>query len=327
MDKKRLELKVGIFALIGLVLIAVLMLKFSKSMTGFRGTYELRMRAGNIGGLKTRAAVLMSGYPIGTVNGINLAPDGKSVTIFLKIYNEYAIHADAQFMIQQSGFLGDQFVAIVPTENAGPALTNNAIVECENPFDLQEAARAASGLIRRVDDTAKKLNDAVIDVRRLLLNEKTLTNLAFTVTTMRSASERALYTINEMSAIFSTNGPIVSQSMSNLNLSTEEINHFAASLNDVLATNSQAIAVAVKNITDSTATLKSMMDDVNAGKGPAGVILRDPQIAADLSQITANLAITTSNLNRVGLWGILWSKKAPKHTEPHPLESPKNADH
>src|SRR5258706_6822426 len=150
MDKKHLELKVGLFVLIGLAVLGVLLLQFSKGLTFFRGTYQVRLRAGNVGGLKPRSYVLMSGVQVGTVSDITLAPDGKSVTIFLKIFKNYVIHKDARFIIEQSGFLGDQYVSIIPGDNQGPVLTDNEEVECEDPFNLQDTARAAAGLLKRV---------------------------------------------------------------------------------------------------------------------------------------------------------------------------------
>ena len=75
------------------------------------------------------------------------------------------------------------------------------------------------------------------------------------------------------------------------------------------------IDAAVKNIESSTATLKNLLDDVQAGKGLAGKLLENEQIAANVSQIVNNLSITTSNLNRLGLWGILWQHKPPRTTE------------
>jgi hypothetical protein len=57
----------------------------------------------------------MSGIQVGTVSALRLAPDGKSVTITLRLYRPYQIHTDARFVFEQSGFLGDQYVAIVPT--------------------------------------------------------------------------------------------------------------------------------------------------------------------------------------------------------------------
>jgi hypothetical protein len=99
------------------VLLAVLLIQFSKGTSLFRGTYELRLHAVNVGGLKQRAGVLLAGVQVGSVSDIQLADDGKSVTILLKIYKDYKIYHDARFVIEQSGFLGDQYVSVIPTAN------------------------------------------------------------------------------------------------------------------------------------------------------------------------------------------------------------------
>ena len=78
MENKRLELKVGLFVLIGLLLLAALLIAFSKGTSIFRGTYVVRLVATNVGGLKLRASVLLAGVQVGSVSKITLAPDGKS---------------------------------------------------------------------------------------------------------------------------------------------------------------------------------------------------------------------------------------------------------
>src|SRR6516165_2003605 len=187
MDKKRLEWKVGLFVFIGLAVLGALMLQFSKGTSIFRPTYNLYLVAKNIGGLKKGASVLMSGVPIGTVSDIELSPKGTSVTITLRIYKRYVIHKDAMFLIEQSGFLGDQYVAIVPTHNEGDVWEPDGHPTAEEPFNLQEVARSAAGFLQRVDETTKKLDEAIADVRRLVLNEETLTNLSTAVGNLRVA--------------------------------------------------------------------------------------------------------------------------------------------
>ena len=170
MEQKRLETKVGLFVFVGLALLALLVIQFSKGTSLFHGTYELRLHASNIGGLKERAGVLLAGVQVGSVSDIQLADDGKSVTILLKIYKNFNIYSDARFVIEQSGFLGDQYVAIVPTANQGSFLTNDAPVNCEPPFNLQEVARSTAGFVNRVDETAQKLDASITDLRRVVLN-------------------------------------------------------------------------------------------------------------------------------------------------------------
>jgi phospholipid/cholesterol/gamma-HCH transport system substrate-binding protein len=115
MDKSRLEMKVGLFVLVGLVLTAAVLIQFSKGTSLFRGTYELRLHATNVGGIKERAGVLLAGVEVGSVSKIKLADDDKSVTILLKIYKDYPIYHDARFVIEQEGFLGDKYVSVIPT--------------------------------------------------------------------------------------------------------------------------------------------------------------------------------------------------------------------
>ncbi len=70
MNKSRLEWKVGLFVFVGLVLIALLLLQFSKGLTMFQPTYRILLQATDVGGLKRGAGVLMSGVQVGTVSEI-----------------------------------------------------------------------------------------------------------------------------------------------------------------------------------------------------------------------------------------------------------------
>jgi len=311
MDKKRLEWRVGVFAFIGLLALAALLLQFSKGTSLFKPTYNLFLKTSNVGGLKAGASVLMSGVPIGTVSEIALNPQGTNVIITLKIYKKYEIRKDAIVRIEQSGFLGDQYVAIVPTYNLAPPYQPDDHLEAEEPFSLQQVARSAAGFLKSVDQTTKSLDDAIADVRRLLLNEETLTNLSSAVGSARLASERAVVTVDNINNLVTTNSEAVAAAVSNVVYFSQQINEFAAGLKQVLATNGDELSSALKNIDASTVVLKNVMVDVQSGKGFAGNILRNEQMATNLNTTLYNLSITTSNLNRLGLWRFLWHKEVP----------------
>jgi phospholipid/cholesterol/gamma-HCH transport system substrate-binding protein len=330
MNKSRLEWKVGLFVLIGIIVLAALFLQFSKGVTFPGQTYTIKLRTPNVGGLKVKSQVLMAGVQIGTVSDIALSPHGTNVTVSLKIFNRYQIHKDARFVIEQAGFLGDQYVAILPTRNAGDIFHDGDIAVTEPPFNLQEVARSAAGFLQRIDETAVRLNDAIADVRRLVLNEQTLTNLSTAVGNMRMVSEKALGTMDSLDVLISTNSPALGHASSNLVVFTEELKEFSTGLGAILATNSDQIHNAVKNIESSTTVLKTVLEELQAGKGLAGALLKNEQLADSVSQIANNLSITSSNLNRLGLWGILWQRKPPKANAPsepaRPLAAPKQSN-
>jgi phospholipid/cholesterol/gamma-HCH transport system substrate-binding protein len=311
MDKSRKEIKVGMFMLVGLVLTAVVLIQFSKGTSLFRGTYELRLHAVNVGGIKERAGVLLAGVEVGSVSKIKLAEDGKSVTMLLRIYKDFPIYHDARFVIEQAGFLGDQFVSVIPTTNSLPLLENGADVPCQEPFNLQEVARSAAGFVQRIDETAKKLDASVSSLQRVVLNEQTLTNFAIAINNSRAFTEQALGTVRDINALVATNASQVNLAVSNAVFFSQELAGLAGSASSLLATNGADISLAVKNVEASSEVLKKLMDDLQSGRGFAGTLLQNEQLATNVQTIAANLALTSSNLNRRGLWGILWAHKVP----------------
>ena len=311
MEKSRLEIKVGFFVALGLVLLALLVIQFSKGTSAFRGTYELKLHAVNVGGIKPRASVLLAGVQVGSVKNIKLADDNRSVTMVLDIYKDHRIYHDARFVIESAGFLGDQYISIIPTENTEPYFTDGADVACQEPFDLQEVARGAAGFIKRMDETAKKLDASVTDLRTQVLNAQTLSSFGIAMTNMKAFTEQALGAIADINAIVATNGTQVGVAVSNLVRFSGNLTQLSLSAQAILATNAVNINDATRNIDDVTITMKAIAADLQAGKGLAGAVLQNQELATNVQAIAANLAITTSNLNRAGLWGILWSQKTP----------------
>ncbi len=304
-------MKVGLFVAIGLILLAVLVIQFSKGTSLFRSTYMLKLHAVNVGGLKEKSGVLLSGVQIGTVSGIHLAPDGRSVNIILKVYKDFPIYHDARFVIETAGILGDQFVSVIPTENKERALVDGDEVECQQPFDLQEVARSAAGFIQRLDGTAAKLDAAVTDLRAQVLNAQTLASFGTSITNLRVFTEQAIGTIKGINEVITNNGAQISLAMSNVVYFSTELTTLASAAQNVLATNGSNLTAATKNLEEISVAARQLTADVQAGKGLAGAVLENPEVATNLQDIAANLAITTSNLNVHGLWGILWSHSPP----------------
>jgi hypothetical protein len=76
-----------------------------------------------------------------------------------------------------------------------------------------------------------------------------------------------------------------------------------------LATNGPDTAIAVKNIESSTEVLNSLVNDIPSGKGLAGTVFQNEQLSTNVQTIANNLAVASSNLNRLGRWPFLWHKE------------------
>lgn len=318
MSQSRIEIKVGIFVLFGLLLLGGLTLLFSRSTAFYKDYYEVRVLSANVGGIKAGAKVLMRGVQVGSVSGTKLNEGGRNVTIYLKIESRYKLYSDAKFEIEQAGFLGDQFIAIYPTKDLGYTITNLTEVIAREPFNMQEAVAVATEMIMKISETTTNLNAAVSDVRRTVLAEQKLNNLANSLDRVDTMTAEAQGMVTRLNAIVSSNATPVAQAVSNLAAFSDGLPTLSSQLNSLVATNGAELSIAIKNLETASSTLTNLMTDLQNGRGAAGRILRDEQLAADLSAIAKNLSVTTSNLNTRGLWGILWKQKQPAPTKTNP---------
>ncbi|HEY6167833.1 MAG TPA: MlaD family protein, partial [Verrucomicrobiae bacterium] len=266
----------------------------------------------------------MAGVQIGNVTGVDLAPDGRTVVLTLKIQKQYELHRDARFGIEQAGLLGDQFVAIVATENKGPMLREGDEVMTAPSSDFKEMLRSAAGLIQKLDETVSTLQTAVGRVDKLLVNEANLTSIARAVTNFEGFSLRAGGTLERLDGLVTSNAPTVNTALTNFARFSQQMKELGNELNSVVATNKDEVARALKNLESATASANQVLDDLKAGKGLAGGLLRDDSMKRDLGDfvtnlttVSSNLKVTTSNLNEHGLWWMLWSHEArPARTNP-----------
>ena len=293
--------KVGFFVFLTLVLIAVMILNFSKGRGLFASTYDFRIVSTEIGGLKVGAPVSMSGVPVGSVTRFDLTEDRKSVEITVRVLSRYPVRRDARFEIEQSGFLGDQYVSIAPQGDTEPFLSDNDVVQAEKPFDLQETARSATALLGKLDTALDRINTAVKRVDDQLITPETLTNLTASAANLRKASEEATLTITDARRLIQTNAPAVAGTVSNLNALSLTLRGTATQLDGFVTEQRPALREVVANAGTATADLKSITSDLRAGRGVAGALLNDEALRLQLGSAFTNLATVSSNLARFGI--------------------------
>lgn len=118
-SQKTIETFVGLFLLTAATALLVLAFKVS-GLTSFlpdKG-YTVTAAFDDIGGLKVRAPVKISGVQIGTVTSIGLDPQTFRAVVKMRINNQYKdISDDASATIFTAGLLGDNYVALSPMYN------------------------------------------------------------------------------------------------------------------------------------------------------------------------------------------------------------------
>jgi phospholipid/cholesterol/gamma-HCH transport system substrate-binding protein len=313
MSQTRFAGKVGLFVVIGIVLIAVLMMNFSRGVGMFKPKYELKMRMSTVAGLKTRSGVFLSGVQIGNVESVELDQTNKSVIVHLKILKQYQLRRDAKFTVEQIGVLGDQFVTILPGSPSAPLLNDGDEVPGVEPFNFAEVARSANDLLKQFRELGSVLEEALKRVNAQVLDAQTLSNLSLTIANFRSVSENTMSVISNVGGLVTNNSPAIGQSLSNLLAFTDRMQKVAGELDQTVAVNRQGLDASMKNLQQSTESLRKVAANVEAGNGVVGGLLHDEKMRAQLSETIGNLSTLSSNLNRFGL---LYKPKQPKSTNP-----------
>ncbi len=115
MNRSRIDLGVGIFVVIGVAALLFLALKVG-NLGGekIRDPYTLEAYFDNIGGLKVRAPVKVSGVLVGRVADIHYDPDKFQARVSLNVDGRYQFPRDTFATINTSGLLGEQYLGLEP---------------------------------------------------------------------------------------------------------------------------------------------------------------------------------------------------------------------
>ena len=113
---RMVELVVGLFVAAGLGALFILAMKVSNfSVSGASAGYEIVAKFDNIGGLKVRSQVAISGVRIGQVSNIRFDQTNYEAIVTMVIESQYnKLPTDSTASILTSGLLGEQYIGLEP---------------------------------------------------------------------------------------------------------------------------------------------------------------------------------------------------------------------
>ncbi len=115
MQRKSIDLWVGLFVVLGAAALLFLALKAGNmSSLSFDKTYSVVARFDNIGGLKPRAPVKSAGVVVGRVDGIRFDDKSFQAQVTMQLQAGFQFPKDSSAKILTSGLLGEQYIGLEP---------------------------------------------------------------------------------------------------------------------------------------------------------------------------------------------------------------------
>ena len=297
------EAKVGLFVLVGLIILAYMSFQVGQRGFSFKKGYIVEVEFDNASGLAADASVQIAGVEIGRVESIRLK-NGKAV-VSLRIPQDVKLEKDVSAGIKTHGILGDKFIEIIPgTQGSAAMQPGERITQVERQADVDRLLNQLSAIaddVKMVSGSLSKVMGgqagaenmgAILDNMRLLtknLNTVVVSNEA----NVRAMLENARLLTGNLNRIVVQNDEKVGQVIDNLKGASREMEKTFASLNEISegvkkgeGTLGQLVRdkdMAVK-LNKTVASLQEVTDKINQGRGTIGKLINDEETVNNLNQ-------------------------------------------
>lgn len=138
MQRKSLDLWVGLFVLLGAAALFFLAMKAGNmSSLSFEQTYPVITKFDNIGGLKPRAPVKSAGVVVGRVQDIRFDDKTFQALVTLQVQSHYKFPKDTSAKILTSGLLGEQYIGLEAGGDANYLVAGDKIKMTQSAIVLE----------------------------------------------------------------------------------------------------------------------------------------------------------------------------------------------
>lgn len=271
-----LELKVGLFVFLGLLVLAALVVQFGRVGEGFKTYYPLTVRFPDASGLLKGSDVLLAGAKIGRVSGApQIVQSGIGVKVPLRIFDYVKIPEASKFIVGSSGLLGDRYVLVIPPagEHRG-AIAADAVVEGTRETGLDDLTRDGTLLIQDLRNTVQNINTTVTGVREGVFSGESMQNF-------RSSMEHLNQATGSLAESAKKVDGVVEKAKSAMESADATMQSGKKAADDVQL----AVADARKTIQGAT----QIMREASGGKGLLATLLNNPEVSRNLEALISNL--------------------------------------
>lgn len=293
-NQRAINLKVGIFVLISLLIFVVFIFALGKESSLFKKTYTVQTSFTNTAGLSEGAAVRLSGLRIGSVKEIKFPenPDNNFIIVTMEVSQEgiRRIGPDSVATIRTEGLLGDKYIEILKGTTTLPEKIPDVVrIKSYTPPELEKLLGQSEELVNNITSISQNLDELV----KAFSKEENVQNISKTIASLRrtlegieveqKSSEKtlakidtAVSTLNTLLAEVKTGNGVLNalvydkklrarldQAIANVNSAAQEIG------------GDGGIAIELKK---TLSNFREISEKLNGGEGTLGALINDPTL-------------------------------------------------
>ncbi|MBN2438023.1 MAG: MCE family protein [Deltaproteobacteria bacterium] len=297
------EAKVGLFVLVGLIVLAYMSVQIGKQGLGLKRGYTLDVLFDSAAGLDRDASVQIAGVEVGRVESISLK-EGKAF-VRLRIAPNVNLEKDTIASIKTHGILGEKYVELYPGTPGEAYLTaGERISRTERQTDIDRMLNQLSLIADDIRGVTSSLNRVLSGqsgeekINSILTNTRDLTrNLNDVIVSNEAALHAALENTRQLTGnlnrIVSQNDEKVGQVMETLKSASREMEKTFAALSEITGGVNRGEGTLGQLVKDKTtaeklnktlASLEEVTQKINEGRGSIGKLVNDDETVRNLNE-------------------------------------------
>ena len=282
--KRRNEVLVGVFVTVALIVGILGTLWLSRSGL-LSDTYPLYTRFRWGANLKQGQEVWLAGFAVGTVDRVELRPDGW-LDVWMAVEEKYTVPDGVIAQLKTASFFGDMAINLEPPLNFRSSVRPGDTIPAAPPPPTMDA------LLSRLDSVSRGVSDVAEAFQIQMVREGGIQDLKGTI----SATNRLVRQISQIA-----------------DEQSRELSRLTTSLNrTVSAIDSAVVDSTMRNIRTTTANLAQLSADfqdtrermsalltkVESGDGSAAKLLNDPGLYNDVRALVQRVDSLTADFKK-----------------------------
>lgn len=338
MKRLTLELRVGFFAMLAILLI--LIFAIVKGQFSFRrGGYEVKAVFKYVAGVDRGSPVQVSGVRVGEVKKV-IVDYSEYPHVFVTLYLDRSVKLGrhSQVFIRSSGLIGEKYVEIFPTSLTDtPLIQPNEILAGTEPLPIDRLLAMGENLGRTIQSMVSSVDKLFGDPKfkeelyttmdqlkvMSLQGNKTLAGIQAAATDLQSASIKAQELLSSAQGVVDQTKPALAQSLFNFQIASAGLASASKQMSEVmtkLQSNDSTLGLLIssgdlyrkldKSLVDleksagqfatASESIKDISLDIKTGKGSAGKFLTSDELYNQVKGLISDIRAKPWRLLRPG---------------------------
>lgn len=161
------EIKVGIFALIGVILFCVSIVILGGNRV-FTSSYELKVRFPQVQGLAIGSVVSLTGVQIGNIKSIAFLKDSTDVEVTISVNESMRsrITEGSKASVKTQGALGDKYIYVEPGPAEAKPIADNGVLETDRTPDFLDLIASKGAEMGEIVNVIKEVRQLFENINK-----------------------------------------------------------------------------------------------------------------------------------------------------------------